>query len=216
MNHSKLKCVFIDRYHPRFQTFSEYNFDAVIKTRFHELFGWSTILRISLQSTLYEMTLHIISEDYLLEHGVTQHFYSRHGPSYDDKYSYLHGLNLLTFEGRSRTHTIYVIRRIMEIISTQKTVGTRRDKRASILDQKSYTIPVDTPRLGILTHADTLEAEWVYRVSSLGDSIRVSDDIRTLIPDISPTDFIEYSLSRNYTYSLIDYIPCFQQVLEII
>jgi hypothetical protein len=104
----------------------------------------------------------------------------------------------------------------MDIIATQKTVGTRHDKRAQILDQKKYTVPVDKPRLGVLTPSSALEADWVYRIRSLGDIIQVSDNIQTLVPNILPDEFVEYSLSRNYAYSLIDYLFCLQQVLDLI
>ncbi|MFW9779969.1 MAG: hypothetical protein ACFFE8_14025 [Candidatus Heimdallarchaeota archaeon] len=174
------------------------------------------MFKVHFPEKICEVSLQIIFEDYLREHGVTQHFYSPHGPNFDDKYSYLHGVNLLMFEGRSRAHTIYVIRKLMEIIVTQKTSGTRKDRRARLLDQKEYSVPVDQPRLGILTPSPNLDSDWVSRVRSEKESVTISDDLRTLLPDIAQTNFVEYSLSRNYAYSLIDYIPCFQQVLNLI
>ncbi|MFW9854703.1 MAG: hypothetical protein ACFFFG_06565 [Candidatus Thorarchaeota archaeon] len=174
------------------------------------------MFKVHFPKEICEVSLQIIFEDYLREHGVTQHFYSPHGPNFDDKYSYLHGANLLMFEGRSRAHAIYIIRKLMEIIASQKTAGTRRDKRARLLDQKEYKVPVDQPRLGILTPSRNLDSDWVGRLSIMKESVTISDDIRTLIPNISKAKFVEYSLSRNYASSLIDYIPCFQQVLDLI
>ncbi|MFX0125833.1 MAG: hypothetical protein ACFFAE_19580 [Candidatus Hodarchaeota archaeon] len=226
----KLKCVFIDMVDdrerrvegeeslPPYSTFQEYPFNQHIESRVREAFGWSTDLLKRSQFGDFDVSIHVITLSYLQRYGITQHFYSPHGPKFDDKYSYLHGMNLLTFEGYNRSHLIYSIKRIRHIF--QKRLITAEKKRfRSIRENKvkqSFIVPVDRPRVGILTPTTNLTSSWVQDLNDLSEYNIISDDIRDLIPEISPINFVDYSLSRNYQYNLEDYNPIFDIILEII
>jgi len=94
----KLKCVFIDLVDdrrrrrtleeeenlPPYSTFEEYPFNNHIRSRVKEIFGWTTDLMKGTSFGEFEISIHVISLDYLQRHGITQHFYSPHGPKYDD------------------------------------------------------------------------------------------------------------------------------------
>ncbi|MFX1517331.1 MAG: hypothetical protein ACFFC6_13590 [Promethearchaeota archaeon] len=226
----KLKCVFIDMVEdrkkriegeedlPPYSTFQEYPFNQYIKTRVTEVFGWSTDLLKSSQNNTFNISIHVITSRYLEHHGVAQHFYSPHGPKYDDKYSYLHGINLLAFEGYNRSHLIFTIKRINRIFQekliTAKKKPFRSVKETELKD--SYTVPTDHPRVGILTPTLSLKTTWVQDLNNLSESIIISDDLRDLVPDIPPDNFVDFSLSRSYKFILDDYIQVFDQILEIV
>jgi len=226
----KLKCVFIDMVEaremraegeeglPPYSTFQEYVFDQYIESRVMETFGWSTDLVIRSQSGVFDVNIHIITSEYLKLHGVAQHFYSPHGSKYDDKYSYLHGMNLLAFEGYSRSHLNYTIKRISHIIQ-EKVITAKKKPFRSVKEtelKNSYTVPVDHPRVGILTPTLNLKTTWVQDLINISEYIIISDDLRDLVPDIPPDNFVDYSLSRSYKFILEDYIQVFDQILEII
>lgn len=227
----KLKCVFIDmvddrrrrtigleEYLPPYSTFQEYPFNKHISSRIKEIFGWTTDLTKTMNNTEVEISVHIITLDYLRRHGVTQHFYSPHGPKFDDKYSYLHGANLLTFEGYNRVHLIYSIKRISHIFQekliTAKKKGFRSIRENEI--KNSYIIPVDQPRIGILTPTANLTTPWVQDLNSFSENNIISDNIQDLVPDIPPDNFVDYSLSRSYKYNLDDYNQIFDLILETV
>lgn len=226
----KLKCVFIDMIDdrmrrtvgqeeslPPYSTFQEYSFDQQIGSRVRELFGWSTNLLKKASVSKFEISLHIITSHYLQKHGVAQHFYSPHGPKFDDKYSYFHGMNLLTIEGYNRVHLIYSIKRITNFFQEKLTTSASIRKRHHTSKRNdSFSVPVDRPRIGILTPTTNLNAAWVKLIEELQENTIVSDNIRSLIPDMHPEDFVDYSLSRNYQYILDDYIPLLTLILEVI
>ena len=226
----KLKCVFIDMVEdreirvkgeedlPPYSTFQEYLFDQYIESRVMETFGWSTDIVKSSQSGVFDVSIHIVTSKYLKLHGVAQHFYSPHGPKYDDKYSYLHGMNLLTFEGYSRSHLIYTIKRINHIIQ-EKLITAKKKPFRSVKGNElinSYTVPVDHPRVGILTPTLNLKTKWVQDLNNISEYIIISSDLRDLVPDIPPDNFVDYSLSRSYKFILDDYVQVFDQILEIV
>ena len=203
-------------------TFNEYQFNREIGSRVSQLFGWTTDLLKIMNSIEVEISVHIITLDYLRRHGVSQHFYSPHGPKFDDKYSYLHGANLLTFEGYNRVHLIYSIKRITQIFQS-KWVGLTNMTRLKSLDERrlrrevnTFPVPVDRPRIGILTPTANLKSAWVNRLKEKKKDIKISDDIRNLIPDIDPENFVDYSLSRNYNYILENYIEPLNSILETV
>ncbi|MFX0172482.1 MAG: hypothetical protein ACFE9L_11225, partial [Candidatus Hodarchaeota archaeon] len=215
----KLKCVFIDFVDDRkkrtkeqeeedsqYSTFQEYLFNQQINSRVSQLFGWTTTLIKALNNSYkLKICVHIITLNYLRKNGVTQHFYSPHGPDYDDKYSYLHGMNILTFEGYNRVQLIFSIKRICRIFQNKqisstsiKRFGYRNlSRKISTLNLKSK-VPVDQPRIGILIPTRKLNETWAKQIKDYKQNVTISDDIRDLIPDIDPDDFIDYSLSRNY------------------
>ena len=136
----KLKYVFIDMEDDRrrrileeieyllpYSTFQEYPFNKHIDSRVTELFGWTTDLVKDTRFGELEISIHIITLNYLRRHGVAQHFFSPHGPKFDDKYSYLHGMNLLTFEGYNRVHLIYSIKRISHIFQKKLITAKKKD-----------------------------------------------------------------------------------------
>ncbi len=226
----KLKCVFIDIVDdrrrtlgeeenlPLYSTFQEYPFNNHIHSRVKEIFGWSTDLMKDTSFGEFEISIHVITLGYLQRHGITQHFYSPHGPKYDDKYSYLHGMNLLTFEGYNRSHLIYTIKRISHIFQ-EKLITAKKKRFRSIKEDEikdSYIVPVDHPRIGILTPTVNLNTPWVQDLNDLSEFNIISDDIRDLVPDISPDNFVDYSLSRNYKYKLDDYHQIFNLILETV
>jgi hypothetical protein len=226
----KLKCVFIDMIDdrmsrvvgqeellPPYSTFQEYSFDQKIGSRVRELFGWATDLENQKSVSGFEVSLHIITSHFLQKHGVAQHFYSPHGPKFDDKYSYLHGMNLLMIEGYNRVHLIYTIRRISKFFQEKLLTSDSKKKRYSYpkgID--SFLVPVDRPRLGILTPTSNLNAALVKRIEKFREEVVISDDIQILTSNIHPDDFIDYSLSRNYQYILDDYVPLLNSILEVI
>ncbi|MFX1284038.1 MAG: hypothetical protein ACFFB5_10305 [Promethearchaeota archaeon] len=227
----KLKCVFIDMVDdrrrrtlgeeenlPPYSTFQEYPFNSHISSRVKEIFGWTTDLMKDTSFGEYEISIHVITLDYLQRHGITQHFYSPHGPKYDDKYSYLHGMNLLTLEGYNRSHLIYSIKRIRHIFQKKLiTAKTKKSRSIKVNDlRNSYVVPVDRPRVGILTPRINLHTSWVQDLNNLSEFNIISSDIRDLVPDISPDNFVDYSLSRSYKYNLDDYNQIFDQILETI
>ncbi len=230
----KLKCVFIDMVDDRWRrtldneenipthtTFMEYPFNREIGSRVNQLFGWTTDLLTIMNDVEVEISVHIITIDYLRRHGVTQHFYSPHGPKFDDKYSYLHGANLLTFEGYNRVHLIYSIKRITRIIESKRIITSTRlesmdGHRPKRGVNKFFPVPVDRPRIGILTPTRNLNSAWVTRLKEKSNFIMVSDDIRDLIPDVHPDAFVDYSLSRNYHYTLDDYILPLNSLLKAV
>ncbi|MHA2225373.1 MAG: hypothetical protein ACXAC8_09225 [Candidatus Hodarchaeales archaeon] len=166
-----------------------------------------------------EICIHIITLNYLRHNGISQHFYSPHGPEYDDKYSYLHGMNLLTFEGYSRAHLINSIDRIKTIFQT-KHVGNMVEKkpyyrlrsRKNKMKSLEMKVPVDRPRIGILIPQKTLIRKWVKELRGKFKNLTISDDIRNLLPDIEPESFVDYSLSRSYQYTLENYIPLLESI----
>ncbi|MFX0050327.1 MAG: hypothetical protein ACFFAJ_08880 [Candidatus Hodarchaeota archaeon] len=233
----KLKCVFIDFVDDRkrrikqqeegnspYSTFQEYLFNQQINSRVSQLFGWTTTLIKELNDSYkLKICIHIITLDFLRRHGVTQHFYSPHGPDYDDKFSYLHGMNILTFEGYNRVQLIFSIKRICRIFQSKQIPSasmkrlTRRNlrRKTSNFDLKSK-VPVDHPRIGILIPNKKLNEPWAKRMKDYKQNVTISNDIRDLIPYIDPDDFIDYSLSRNYQYTLDDYIHLLNSILEIL
>jgi hypothetical protein len=185
-----------------------------------ELFGWTTDLVKNVnQKEDIEICIHIITLNYLRHNGISQHFYSPHGPEYDDKYSYLHGMNLLTFEGYSRAHLINSIDRIKTIFQT-KHVGNMVEKkpyyrlrsRKNKMKSLEMKVPVDRPRIGILIPQKTLIRKWVKELRGKFKNLTISDDIRNLLPDIEPESFVDYSLSRSYQYTLENYIPLLESI----
>ena len=230
----KLKCVFIDAIDdrrgrkigqeeslPPYSTFQEYAFNQYIGHRVKEVFGWTTNLLKDTQFGELEISIHVLTLNYLLRYGVAQHFYSPHGSRYDDKYSYLHGMNLLTFEGYNRVHLIYSIKRICHIFQKKMITSTKNRRRRKIVYTTKkeevdpfYLVPVDRPRIGILTPTTNLNSAWVRRIKSHLQGTRVSDDIRDLVPEISLDNFVDFSLSRNYQYELDDYIQSLNSILE--
>ncbi|MHA2248255.1 MAG: hypothetical protein ACXADY_25115 [Candidatus Hodarchaeales archaeon] len=226
----KLKCVFIDmvddrrrrtispeEYLPLYSTFQGYSFNKKIESRVKELFGWTTDLMKDIRLSEFSVSIHVITSNYLRQHGVTQHFYSPHGPKYDDKYSYLHGMNLLAFEGYNRVHLIYTIKRISHIFQ-EKLITAKKKLFRSMRENKikdSYIIPVDQPRIGILTPTANLTTSWAQDLNNIEFNI-ISDDIRNLVPDIPPNNFVDYSLSRSYKYNLDDYNRIFDLILETV
>ncbi len=199
-----------------YSTFILYQFNNIISSRVRQLFGWSTDISKTTSLGFFEISLHIIYFNYLLKHGVSQHFYSPHGPDYDDKYSYLHGMNLLSFEGYSRSFTIHSIKRIISIIKhTESSYGTQKkySARKRLLNKKSLIVPVDKPRVGILTPSQNLNDDWVNRLRNLREEVQISDDIREFA-NLSPDDFVDYSLSRSYNYTLEDYIDLLELILQ--
>jgi hypothetical protein len=233
----KLKCVFIDFVDDRkkrtkeqeeedtqYSTFQDYLFNQQINSRVSQLFGWTTTLIKALNDSYkLKICIHIITLNYLRKYGVTQHFYSPHGPNYDDKYSYLHGMNILTFEGYNRVQLIFSIKRICRIFQSKQVPSTsikrfgRRNlsRKTSFLNLKSK-VPVDQPRIGILIPTRKLNETWAKQIKDCKQNVTISDDIRDLIPDIDPDDFIDYSLSRNYQYTLKNYIPLLNSILEVV
>lgn len=200
-----------------YSTFNIYQFNNIISSRVRQLFGWSTDISKTTSLGYFEMSIHIIFFNYLLRHGVAQHFYSHHGPEYDDKYSYLHGMNLLSFEGYSRAFTIHTIKRIINIIKHAESIYTTQKKyktRERLLEAKRVIVPVDKPRVGILTPSRNLNDEWVIRLRALREDVQISDDIRDLVANLSPDDFVDYSLSRSYKYILEDYVDILDLILQ--
>ncbi len=227
----KLKCVFIDMIDdrrrrtsgqeeilPPYSTFQEYPFNQHISSRVKEIFGWTTDLMKNIRFGEFEISIHVITLSYLRQHGVTQHFYSPHGPKYDDKYSYLHGMNLLTFEGYNRVHLIFAIKRISHIFQEKLITAKKKSSRSIRKNEikNSYIIPVDKPRIGILTPTKNLTTSWVQDLNNISEFNIISDDIRDLIPDTPPDNFVDYSLSRSYKYNLDDYNQIFDQILETV
>lgn len=225
----KLKCVFIDMVEdrerriegeeelPPYSTFQEYSFSQYIESRVKEAFGWSTDLLKRSQSGAFDLNIHIISLGYLQKYGVAQHFYSPHGPKYDDKYSYLHGMNLLAFEGYNRVHLIYSIKRLIQIFQEKRiTSSLTRARRGYTPKKTPFRVPVDYPRIGILTPKINLDTIWGLQLKELAENIRISDNILNLVPDIPPEDFVDFSLSRSYQYSVDDYIPILNSILPVI
>ena len=230
----KLKCVFIDIVGDRrrktigfeenisfHSTFMEYPFNREIGSCVDQLFGWTTDLTKTMNNTEVEISVHIITLDYLRRHGVTQHFYSPHGPKFDDKYSYLHGANLLTFEGYNRVHLIYSIKKITRIFQSKRIfTSTRLESLDGNRPKRGvshfFPVPVDRPRIGILTPTINLNSAWVSRLKEKTNLIMVSDDIRDLVPNVDPEDFVDYSLSRNYHYTLDDYIQPLNSILQAV
>jgi hypothetical protein len=182
-----------------YSTFSDYKFDLQITSRVLQLFGWTTDLVDPSIIPGYEISVHVIFIDYLRKHGITQLFISRHGREYDDIYSYIEGMNLLAFEGYSRAHTIYTIKTILKILQYSAT-----------------DVPVDKPRIGILIPTKNQNNKWVKRLKSQPDVVRISEDIRLFLQDISPYHFIDYSLSRNYHHTLKEYIQPLEEILKLI
>jgi len=201
-----------------YSTFNLYQFNNLISSRVRQLFGWSTDISKTTSLGFFEMSIHIVFFNYLLKYGIAQHFYSRHGPEFDDKYSYLHGMNLLSFEGYTRAHTIYTIKRIMNISEQTERplykVKKKYKSRAQVLHEKRIIVPVDQPRIGILTPSKNLNTAWVTRLRSFREDVQISDDIRDLVANLSQDDFVDYSLSRNYTYNLEDYIHILNLILQ--
>ena len=225
----KLKCVFIDMVEdrerriegeeelPPYSTFQEYPFSQYIDSRVKEAFGWSTDLLKQSRSSSFDVSIHIISFSYLEKYGIAQHFYSPHGPKYDDKYSYLHGMNLLTFEGYNRVHLLYSIKRLILIFQEQRiTSSLTRVRRGFTPKAIPFSVPVDNPRIGILTPTSNLETIWGLQLAELAENVRISDNILNLVPDIPPEDFVDFSLSRSYQYSVEDYIPILNSMLDVI
>ncbi|UCG02910.1 MAG: hypothetical protein JSW11_02760 [Candidatus Heimdallarchaeota archaeon] len=225
----KLKCVFIDAVDdrerriegegeplPPYSTFYGYYFNQYIESRVKEAFGWSTDLLKTSQIGGFDVSIHIITLSYLQRFGVAQHFYSPHGPKYDDKYSYLHGMNLLTFEGYNRVHLIYSIKRLNRIFQEKRITSLTKKRRKSSTKETPFLVPVDYPRIGILTPKSNLKASWILQLKELSENIKISDNILDLVPDIHPDDFVDYSLSRSYKYTLDDYIPTLNSILETI
>ncbi|MFX0014372.1 MAG: hypothetical protein ACFFB2_08550 [Promethearchaeota archaeon] len=227
----KLKCVFIDMIEdrqrrslaldeplPLYSTFQEYSFDKHIGSRVNQLFGWTTDL---IKNSFYELSIHVITSDYLNRHGVAQHFYSPHGPKYDDKYSYLHGMNLLAFEGYNRVHLIYTITKLDQIFQKKQVTSDSRKKiqlqrLATDRADLPFLVPVDHPRIGILTPSKNLNSFWVNQLRNQDKNVIISDNFRDLVPDIEPTEFVDFSLSRSYKYSLDDYIPLLDSIIKMI
>lgn len=233
----KLKCVFIDIVDDRrrrtkgqeegisyYSTFQEYLFNQHITSRVSQLFGWTTsLMKVSDYGNEIKICIHVITLNYLRNHGVSQHFYSPHGPDYDDKYSYLHGMNLLAFEGYNRVHLIYSIKRISTVFQTKRITDAINKKRLVRRKKRKRTnsfelvteVPVDQPRIGILTPITNLNKPWVRRIKKYKENIIISDDIRNLVPEVDPDNFIDYSLSRNYKFILDDYIYPLNSILEV-
>lgn len=225
----KLKCVFIDMVEDRekriegeeelspYSTFQEYPFSQYIESRVKEAFGWSTDLLKRSQSGSLDVSIHIISLSYLQKYGIAQHFYSPHGPKYDDKYSYLHGMNLLTFEGYNRVHLIYSIKRLVQIFQEKRiTSSLTRVRRSPTPTKTPFSVPVDYPRIGILTPTSNLDTIWGLQLKEVAENIRVSDNILNLVPDIPLESFVDFSLSRSYQHSVDDYIPILNSILDVI
>jgi len=127
-------------------------------------------------------------------------------------------MNLLTFEGYNRSHLIYSIKRISHIFQ-EKLITAKKKRFPSIKKEDikdSYIVPVDCPRIGILTPTVNLNTPWVQDLNDLSEFTIISDDIRDLVPDIFPDNFVDYSLSRNYKYKLDDYHHIFNLILETI
>ncbi len=227
---NKLKYVFIDMVDdrerrmsgdeerlPLYSTFQGYSFNQRIGSRVKEVFGWAIDFIKATKFGQLEISVHIITLNYLQRYGVAQHFYSPHGPKYDDKYSYLHGMNLLAFEGYNRVHLIYSIKRLSQIFQEQRiTSSSTRRRRSPIRKETPFLVPVDCPRIGILTPTTNLHTTWAQQLKELAENIKISDNILNLIPDIHPDSFVDYSLSRSYQYTLNDYIQLLNSILEAI
>lgn len=226
----KLKCVFIDMVDdrekrleeeeeslPPYSTFQEYPFNQYIESRVSELFGWSTDLLKSSQIVEFDISIHIITLSYLQRYGVAQHFYSPHGPKFDDKYSYLHGMNLLTFEGYNRVHLIHSIKRLSQIFQEKRITSSSIRKRHRPFHRETpFIVPVDCPRVGILTPSTNLHTTWVLQLKEIAENIEISDNILNLVPDVDPDSFVDYSLSRSYQHTLDDYIQPLKSILDVI
>ncbi|MFX0088101.1 MAG: hypothetical protein ACFFAU_20780 [Candidatus Hodarchaeota archaeon] len=202
----KVKLVFIDfqREHQKlvldpFSTFIGYKFDKQITSRVLQHFGWTTDLVDPSIIPEYEISVHVIFFDYLRKYGITQLFISRHGREFDDIYSYIEGMSLLAFEGYTRAHTVYIIKSILKIIQNSMT-----------------DVPVDKPRIGILIPTHNQDKKWIKRIKAQEDVVGISDDIRLFFKSISPYHFIDYSLSRNYHYTLKEYIRPLKEVVKLI
>lgn len=208
-----------------YSTFQEYLFNQHISSMVSQLFGWTTsLMKVSQYGDEIKICIHVITLNYLRKYGVSQHFYSPHGPDYDDKYSYLHGMNLLTFEGHDRVHLIYSIKRISTVFQTKRitdAVNKRRPAPRKIRKSANSfelipEVPVDQPRIGILTPTANLNKFWVKKLKRFNENIIISDDIRDLVPELDPENFIDYSLSRNYKFILDDYICLLNSILDVV
>ena len=178
-------------------TFTDYQFDSVLTSRFRQKFGWMTDLIDLALIPEYEVSIHVIFMDYLREYGITQLFKSRHGRQYDDIYSYIEGMNLLAFEGYTRAYTIFIIKSIINLI------------QYSPID-----VPVDKPIIQILSPRKKMDTQWNKRLQSHPDTVGVSNDL--FLREINTERFIDYSLSRNYQHTLKEYIHPLEAILAII
>ena len=181
----------------KYATFTDYQFDSDITSRFHQKFGWTTDLIDSVLIPEYEVSIHVIFMDYLREYGITQLFKSRHGREYDDVYSYIEGMNLLAFEGYTRAYTIFIIKSILNLI------------QYSPID-----VPVDKPIIRILTQRKNIDTPWIKRLQSHPDTVGVSNDL--FLREINTERFIDYTLSRNYQHTLKEYIHPLEAILALI
>jgi hypothetical protein len=126
-------------------------------------------------------------------------------------------MNLLTFEGYNRVHLIYSIKRLTQIIQEKRiTSSLTRQRRGASPKKITFSVPVDYPRIGILTPTANLDTIWGLQLEEIAENIRISDNILNLVPEISPDGFVDFSLSRSYQYSVDDYIPILNSILDVI
>ncbi|MFW9993370.1 MAG: hypothetical protein ACFFD4_15105 [Candidatus Odinarchaeota archaeon] len=207
-SNQKLKVVFVDMVDvrskrkrtlenlPPYSTFSGYKFDSRITFREKQLFGWTTVVEKETGADKkIEICIHVINFNFLQEKGVFQRFYSRHGPDYDDDYSYLQGMNILAFEGFSRNQTRRSVERLINVF-----------EKSSVL--------VDKPWIGLLVPSKTLKTSWTRQLRSNIKNFRVSSDIFDLLPDISAEVYVDFSLSHGYGYHLESYIELLKSILK--
>jgi hypothetical protein len=183
-----------------YSTFRGYHFEKKITFREQQLFGWTTLLEKKIKGTssgIVRLNIHVVTYDFLRKKGVLQRFYSPHGRDYDDDYSYLQGMNLLAFEGFTRKQTRLSIKRLIRII-----------EQSSVL--------VDTPRIGLLVPSKAIDTSWVKRLTSNLENIHISDDVTNLIPNITPYDFVDFSLSHGYEYHLGSYVDLLKSILKVL
>ncbi len=204
----KLKICFIDMEHTQMgkddstmwftphSTFYGYDFDKDIETRVKERFGWSTDLEKLINSHSVELTIHIISYNFLQKQGIVEKFHSKHGREFDDYYSYLECMNVLAVKGNSEKQLKETAKNLIKLV----------EKKTSV------PIAVDIPRVVLLVPEIIHSSYWI---SSLKQQphFSICSDIRDFIHDFEYDDFIDLSLSRGYKYQLKDYLKLFNLIL---
>jgi hypothetical protein len=205
----KLKICFIDMKHTQmgkddsdmwftpYSTFFGYDFDKDIKSRITQRFGWSTDLEKLINWHSVELTIHIISYNFLQKQGIVEKYHSQHGKEFDDYYSYLECMNVLAIQGRTEEQLRESVEKVVKLI----------EKKTSI------PIAVDIPRIVLLIPEEVHSSHWISQLKQQ-PHFSICSDIRDFIYDFDYNDFIDLSLSRGYKYYLKDYLKLFTAILE--
>lgn len=192
----KLKVVFINMSDKRTFPLKNSEIGYRIKYKSREQFGMMThFTRTDDHQT--DFSLHVISRRFLIKYGAEQKFRSPHGRNFDDNYSYLEGMNFLTIKAFTVVHFYIAINFLQRKFKNSK-------------------IPIDRPKLGVIVPEWKKNDSWIQYLQVLNQQIDVSTNLSSLFYSKTNDNFIDYSLSRGYKYTLSDYSSFLEQLIRIL